>query len=120
MPQQHCVDVQTTLCECFTNVVFQPKFQRCHKVVTMFRQSGVNIVAVSLSVLGTDIETPLGNICVNVVSMLGTDVGDHITFRQRCVNIVSTLVPNIVFGRFGSRMTVTFNFEFFTHLQSCF
>ncbi len=38
-------------------------------------------------------------------------------FRQHCVNVVSPLVPNIVLDWFRSRMTVTFKFEFSTHLQ---
>ena len=46
---------------------------------------------------------------------LGTDV--ETTFSQHCVNFVSKLVPNFVLGCFRSRMTVTFKFENFTHLQ---
>ena len=46
---------------------------------------------------------------------LRTDI--ETMFRHHCVNVVSMLVPNGVLGHFWSRMTVTFQFEFSTHLK---
>ena len=61
-----------------------------------------------------NVETTFRQCCVNIVATLLPTLG---TFRHCCVNVVSMMVPNVVLGQFRSTMTVTFKFEFSTHLQ---
>ena len=63
------------------NVALNIGDRRWDNVKAMLRQCCVNIVATSLSMLGTDSETTFR------LSTLGTDV--ETMFRQRCMNVVA-------------------------------
>ena len=66
-------------------------------VETMFRQCCVNVVAMLISMFGTDPETTIRQCCANVVSTListwGTDV--ETTFRQCCLNVLAMFLSKL-------------------------
>ena len=94
MSQQHCVDVLTTLCECCVYFDQNPNiattlsqhWPMLANIGTMFRQRCVNFVAMSLSMLGTDIETTFRQCCVNAWQRHPQHWG--LTLRQCSGNVV--------------------------------